>query len=59
LYAGETRIEKSIRNTMICPEFTHDVEYGLLMFHLSIMPNEKEAISTKEIWAIPTQNSRI
>jgi hypothetical protein len=44
---------------MTWPGITQDVEHGLFMFHLSSMTNEKEGDCTQEIWAAPTQNSRI
>jgi hypothetical protein len=38
---------------------TQDIEHGMFMFHLSSMSNDKEGANTQEIWAAPTQNSRI
>jgi hypothetical protein len=42
LHPGQTRTEKTIRNTMIWPGLTQDVEHGSFMFHLSSMSNDKE-----------------
>jgi hypothetical protein len=42
LHPGQTRTEKTIRNTMTWPDLTQDVEQGLFMFHLSSMSNDKE-----------------
>jgi hypothetical protein len=59
LHPGQTRTEETIRNTMIWPGLTSDVEHGLFKFHLSLMSNDKELVGKQEIWAAPTQNSRI
>jgi hypothetical protein len=59
LHPGQTRTEKTIRNTMTWPDLRQDVEHRLLMFHLSSMSNDKEGSYTQEIWNAPTQNSRI
>jgi hypothetical protein len=42
LHPGQTRTEKTIRNTMTWPGLTQDVEHFLFMFHLSSMSNDKE-----------------
>jgi hypothetical protein len=42
LHPGQTRTEKTIRNTMTWPGLTQDVEHWLFMFHLSSMSNDKE-----------------
>jgi hypothetical protein len=42
LHPGQTRTEKTIRNTMTWPGLTQDVEHLLFMFHLSSMSNDKE-----------------
>jgi hypothetical protein len=39
---GQIREEKTIRNTMSWPGLKKDVEYGLFIFHLSSMSNDKE-----------------
>jgi hypothetical protein len=44
---------------MTWPGLTQDVEHGLFMFHLSSMSSDKDGAYKKEIWAAPTQNSRI
>jgi hypothetical protein len=44
---------------MTWPGLTQDVEHRLIMFHLLSMSNDKEAAIKQEIWAAPTQNSRI
>jgi hypothetical protein len=44
---------------MTWPGLTQDVEHGLIMFHLSSMSIDKEGELLQEIWADPTQNSRI
>jgi hypothetical protein len=44
---------------MTWPGLTPDVEHGLFMFHLSNMSNDKQGVFKQEIWAAPTQNSRI
>jgi hypothetical protein len=59
LHPGQTRTEKTIRNTMTWPGLTQDVEHGLFIFRLSSMSKDKEGEDTQEIWAAPTQNSRI
>jgi hypothetical protein len=41
-HPGQTRTEKTIRNTMTWPGLTQDVERSLFMFHLSSMSNDKE-----------------
>jgi hypothetical protein len=42
LHPGQTRTEKTIRNTMTWPAITQDVEYLLFMFHFSSMSYDKE-----------------
>jgi hypothetical protein len=42
---------------MTWPCLTQDLEHWLFMFHLSSMSNDKEG--AYEIWAAPTQNSRV
>jgi hypothetical protein len=42
LHPGQTRTEKTIRNTMKWPCITQDIEHELFMFHLSSMSNDKE-----------------
>jgi hypothetical protein len=42
LHPGQTRTEKTIRNTMTWPGLTQDVEHWLFMFQLSSMSNDKE-----------------
>jgi hypothetical protein len=44
---------------MTWPGLTQDVEHELFMFHLSSMSDDKEGSKVQEIWASPTQNSRI
>jgi hypothetical protein len=42
LHPGQTRTEKTIRNTMTRPGLTQDVEQRTFMVHLLSMPNDKE-----------------
>jgi hypothetical protein len=42
LHPGQTRTEKTIRNTMTWPGLKQDVEHALFMFHLSNISNDKE-----------------
>jgi hypothetical protein len=44
---------------MTWPGLTQDADHGLLMFRLSSMSANEEGAATQEIWATPTQNSRI
>jgi hypothetical protein len=44
---------------MTNPGLAQDVEHEFFMFHLSSMSNDKEGAYKQEIWAAPTQNSRI
>jgi hypothetical protein len=44
---------------MTWPGLTQDVERSFYMFHLSSISNDKEGEDTQEIWAAPTQYSRI
>jgi hypothetical protein len=42
LHPGQTRTQKTIRNTMTWPGIIQDNEHGMFMFHLSSMSNDKE-----------------
>jgi hypothetical protein len=72
LHLGQTKIEKTIRNTMTWLGLTQDDEHSFYMFHLSSMSNDKDRKEHKlkmsndndeatkqEIWAATTQNSTI
>jgi aspartate carbamoyltransferase regulatory subunit len=46
LHPGQTRKEKTIRNTMTWPVLSKDIEYWLFMFHSSSISNDKERVTT-------------